>query len=1372
MTSGRVVKRLFGKAIVALLAMLLCSASLAAPVSAVTAANDAYTTNEDIAVNCTVLTNDSGTGLRVDSTGTPGHGTANIVSGGGSITYTPNANWNGTDSFTYTVLQSANPYYSGTSHYYEFVSVPGGITWSAAQTAAAGKHLYGLQGYLVTITSDGEQNFVNTKLNGTTAWMGASDVSSEGTWCWVTGPEASTQFCTETGGGGYGNSTGGYTAVGSRYNNWNGGEPNNSGGDEDYGQFLGGSTGLWNDLSSTATVAGYVVEYGGMAGDPAAPVEVLTATVTVTVNAVNDAPVNTALPTVSGTMNVGDTLTATSGTWNDNLDMVPGTLSYEYVWQRADSTAGANLTVIPGANSSTYVIGTGSAHKYIRISVNCTDTGEGLPSSQSTFAYSAWSSQVANSLPIITEGASTSVTMSEDGSPTAFSLTLHATDVDGDTLTWSISSAASHGTATASGTGASKSIGYAVAANYNGSDSFVVRVSDTYGGTDDITVNVTITAVNDAPSFTKGGDQTAFEDTGLHTVVGWASAMSAGPADESSQTLAFNVTNDNNALFSVQPAINSGTGTLTYTLAADANGPTTVTVTLGDNGGTANGGVNTSPPQTFTITVTPVNDMPSFTKGADQTVLEDCGAQTVNPWATAISVGPANEIPQVLTFIATNNNNGLFSVQPAVDPATGILTYTPAANMNGVATVSLTLTDDATRGGAALTTAAQTFNITVTPVNDPPVNTAVPVISGIPHVGRTLATTDGVWNDLMDTSVSGTSALSYAYQWQRSTDGGTIFADIPGAVGPTYILTLADNLQPVRSKVTCTDDGVGLPLHQTTSELSTPVSVTILNAAPVITEGASVSTACDEDKSPVAFTFTLHATDSDAVDTLTWHILASPAHGTLTLPAPSVGMSIVPSFYHPASNWNGVDSFTLQVDDGLTGTATITVTVTVNPRNDAPVSTVHPGIAGSLFVNYEVRSVVGSWNDAIDTDVSGTSVLSYTYQWLRARDAAGTGLVLIPGATASTYVVSPIDGGMYLAVRVTCTDNGVGLPATMSTTVDSAFLSARSLDMVLPTIDLPDFFSWPGVTSWSGAPVQTFVVNSSPFSLQFTLEDNSGSAKWTIKVNGVVIVDPVGAGVITYPVPLSEGRNDVEISASDASGNTASVKLAIYLDTMGPVLTVEPALPSSVTTSRLTIAGSVGDAVAGLKWVSINGTAVIPYLDGSFQETLTLTRGINRILIEAEDKAGHTATATYTVTYATTAQPLPAATVITLTIGRTKMDVSGRTVALDTAPVIKESRTLLPLRALVHELGGSIAWNAKTRQVTVKARGVTMVLTIGKNTATVSGKSILIDPANSKVVPIILGGRTFLPVRFIAEQLGLEIGWYPPTRTITITWEP
>src|SRR4051794_8313559 len=80
-------------------------------------------------------------------------------------------------------------------------------------------------------------------------------------------------------------------------------------------------------------------------------------------------------------------------------------------------------------------------------------------------------------------------------------------------------------------------------------------------------------------------------------------------------------------------------------------------------------GADTSLGQTLTINVNAVNDAPSFTRGADQTVNEDATAQTVCNWATSISSGPADESGQTLTFTVTNDNNSLFSVQPAISAA-------------------------------------------------------------------------------------------------------------------------------------------------------------------------------------------------------------------------------------------------------------------------------------------------------------------------------------------------------------------------------------------------------------------------------------------------------------------------------------------------------------------------------------------------------------------------------------------------------------------------------------------------------------------------------------------------------------------------------
>ena len=145
--------------------------------------------------------------------------------------------------------------------------------------------------------------------------------------------------------------------------------------------------------------------------------------------------------------------------------------------------------------------------------------------------------------------------------------------------------------------------------------------------------------------------------------------------------MTFNVTgNTNAALFSIAPAISSA-GLLSYTAAPNANGTATITVELQDNGGTAGGGDDTSAPQTFTITITPVNDAPSFVKGADPiAVVEDSGLTTLIGWATAISAGPTDETGQALTFNLTGNTNAaLFAVLPAIDPSTGTLTFTLAA---------------------------------------------------------------------------------------------------------------------------------------------------------------------------------------------------------------------------------------------------------------------------------------------------------------------------------------------------------------------------------------------------------------------------------------------------------------------------------------------------------------------------------------------------------------------------------------------------------------------------------------------------------------------------------------------------------------------
>jgi hypothetical protein len=178
----------------------------------------------------------------------------------------------------------------------------------------------------------------------------------------------------------------------------------------------------------------------------------------------------------------------------------------------------------------------------------------------------------------------------------------------------------------------------------------------------------------------------------------------------------------------------------------------------------------------FRLTVIPYNHPPSFTVGPDQTVLENVWGQFVGNWATAISPGDAGEALQPIWFEVTNDNPGLFSAQPAVSPQ-GYLTYQPASNAWGKATVTVVLHDaGGLNGGGSDASPPQAFHISVTYVYQPP----VPAIaaSGLePFVNRPdhYAITDcsGVARIRLDASGTANPAGSFLrYSWKLDGNSG------------------------------------------------------------------------------------------------------------------------------------------------------------------------------------------------------------------------------------------------------------------------------------------------------------------------------------------------------------------------------------------------------------------------------------------------------------------------------------------------------------------------------------------------------------------------------------------------------------------------
>jgi len=138
-----------------------------------------------------------------------------------------------------------------------------------------------------------------------------------------------------------------------------------------------------------------------------------------------------------------------------------------------------------------------------------------------------------------------------------------------------------------------------------------------------------------------------------------------------------------------------------------------------------------------------------------------------------------------------------------------------------------------------------------------------------------------------------------------------------------------------------------------------------------------------------------------------------------------------------------------------------------------------------------------------------------------------------------------------------------------------------------------------------------------------------------------------------------------------------------------------------------------------------------------------------------------------------TVSTLPAqfSTIIKFYIDSTTYYVNNAAKTMDAAPIILESRTVLPIRYVAETLGASVDWQPDEQKVTTIFNGKTVELWIGQNSARVDGNYKLIDPDNPNVVPVIIPpGRTMLPLRFIAENLGCRVDWNDTLKEVTVTY--
>ncbi len=250
---------------------------------------------------------------------------------------------------------------------------------------------------------------------------------------------------------------------------------------------------------------------------------------------------------------------------------------------------------------------------------------------------------------------------------------------------------------------------FEAAADTVGQSTIAYTLSDDGGDDDSTTVmfTITVTEVNDAPSFNGAGNIIVDEDSGLYQVI-WATDISAGPISEASQMLSSTTVIDDttgNLSFVQAPNIDDN-GLLTFETNPDTFGEAVITYTLMDDG-TTNNTISSS----FTITVNSVNDAPTFDNDGDVTVNQDSGLYQ-QQWASNFSVGPADESAQMLTFntqIVAVSGNLSFSQFPRVSE-TGVLSFIPSIGTTGQAEIKFTIMDD---GGGETDSSSATFIIGV-----------------------------------------------------------------------------------------------------------------------------------------------------------------------------------------------------------------------------------------------------------------------------------------------------------------------------------------------------------------------------------------------------------------------------------------------------------------------------------------------------------------------------------------------------------------------------------------------------------------------------------------------------------------------------------
>lgn len=887
-------------------------------------------------------------------------------------------------------------------------------------------------------------------------------------------------------------------------------------------------------------------------------------TVTLTVNAVNDAPTvtNVNLNTDEDVVLTG-TLTGVDAD-NDPLQFSAGTTAAT----NGTITINPNgtFTFTPNANFD----GTGT-FSFVA-SDGTVNSNEGT----ATITINA-----VNDLPV---GSPVGISTAED---TAFNGTLTATDAENDPLTFSAGAInATNGIVTINPDG---TYTYTPNANFNGNDAFSFKVNDTHGDSADSLVTVVVDAVNDLPVVNSAAITTD-EDAAFN------GTLTATDAENDPLTFSAGTTVAANGVVTINP-----NGTFTYTPNANFNGTDSFTFKANDTHGDSTEG-------TISVTVTAVADTPI------------ANATTINatediPFTGNLTATDADNDALTFSVGSTAAAHGVVSINPD-----GSFTYTPAANFHGTDSFSFKANDGTSNSADA------TVTVNVASVNDLPVvvNSAISATEDTPFTGTLTATDadndavtfsagtiaathgvvtinpDGSYTYTPDANFNGTDSFSFkANDGTGNSAEATItvnvaaVADVP--VANTQTITLNEDT-PFNGTLTATDadndaltflagsvaaahgtvtinpggtftytpnanfngsDTFSFKVNDGTSnsaDATITVNVTAVNDLPTVTP-VNVSTNVN-----TAVNGTLTASDAEN-DPLTFTAGATAAaHGTVTINPNGTFI------YTPNNNFTGTDTFTFIANDTHGNSPEGTVTITVaNGQNHLPVAqnanittaedTQFTGTltatdadnnpltfsAGAVAAQHGTVTINtnGSFTYTPDANFNGTD--SFTF---KANDGTGNSA----DATVNVTVTAVVDNPTGNTQTVT---TGVGTAFTGTLTANNpdnqvitfvAGTTAPAHGTV--TINPNGSFTFTPTAGFTGTDTFGFVVNNgttnSAESL-VTVNVTNATAPIAIDGSGTTGVDTPFSGSLTALVSSTQGANLTFTAVTQPTSGTLSL---------------------------------------------------------------------------------------------------------------------------------------------------------------------------------------------------------------------------------------